>query len=108
MSTGTKDQNVINLLKHVEYASGSVVSKIIHKAAKGHMTLFAFDEGQKIDEHSAPFDAVVMVLEGQGDIVLAGTAHRVSAGEYIVMPANIPHAVKPVGKMKMLLTMIRE
>lgn len=98
---------VITLKDHIEYSDGAIVSKIVHKVPNGHLTLFAFDEGQKIDEHTAPFDAVVSIVEGKGEVTIAGTPYQLNAGQYIIMPANIPHAVKSMGKMKMLLTMIR-
>jgi len=89
------------------YQEGAVVSRTLLKRAGGTITLFAFDEGQALSEHTAPFDAVAHVLEGDADITIAGTPLRVSAGEMVLMPANQPHAVSARTRFKMLLTMIR-
>jgi len=89
------------------YQSGTVVSRTLLKRAGGTITLFAFDEGQSLSEHTAPFDAVAQVLEGEADITIAGTPLRVSTGEMVLMPANQPHAVNARTRFKMLLTMIR-
>ena len=89
------------------YQEGAVVSRILLKRAGGSITLFAFDTGQSLSEHTAPFDAVAHVLEGDAEITIAGTPLRVSAGEMVLMPANQPHAVQARTRFKMLLTMIR-
>ncbi len=89
------------------YQEGAVVSRTLLKRAGGTITLFAFDQGQALSEHTAPFDAVAHVLEGDADITIAGTPLRVSAGEMVLMPANQPHAVNAHTRFKMLLTMIR-
>jgi|SRR5579863_10493630 quercetin dioxygenase-like cupin family protein len=89
------------------YQEGAVVSRALLKRAGGTITLFAFDEGQSLSEHTAPFDAVAHVLEGEADITIAGTALTVPAGEMVLMPANQPHAVTARTRFKMLLTMIR-
>jgi quercetin dioxygenase-like cupin family protein len=91
----------------VQYGDGAVVSRTLIKQPTGTLTLFAFDKGQELSEHTAPFDAVVQVLEGETVLTIGG--HPVSAkmGETVIMPANIPHAVKAVARFKMLLTMIR-
>ena len=89
------------------YQDGAVVSRILLKRAGGTLTLFAFDEGQSLSEHTAPFDAVAQVLEGHADITISGTRLRVSAGEMVLMPANQPHAVHAPTRFKMLLAMIR-
>jgi quercetin dioxygenase-like cupin family protein len=89
------------------YQDGAVVSRTLLKRAGGTITLFAFDEGQSLSEHTAPFDAVAHVLEGEVDITIAGISHTVSAGEMVLMPANQPHAVSARTRFKMLLTMIR-
>ena len=91
----------------VGYQEGAVVSRTLLKRAGGTITLFAFDEGQSLSEHTAPFDAVSHVLEGEADISIAGTSHRVSTGEMVLMPAHQPHAVHARTRFKMLLTMIR-
>ena len=89
------------------YQEGAVVSRTLLKRAGGTITLFAFDQGQALSEHTAPFDAVAHVLEGDADITIAGTPLRLSAGEMVLMPANQPHAINARTRFKMLLTMIR-
>ena len=96
-----------NLVGLVQYAEGSIVSRTLVDKPVGTITLFAFDKGQRLSEHSAPYDAVVQVLDGQGEVMIAGKPHIVNPGEMIIMPANIPHSVDAVAKFKMLLTMIR-
>lgn len=91
----------------VEYANDSTVSKIITRNNKGNLTLFAFDKGQNLSEHSAPFDAVVQVLDGVGKIIIDKKEYMVKRGELIIMPANIPHAVEAEERFKMMLIMIR-
>jgi quercetin dioxygenase-like cupin family protein len=91
----------------VDYQEGAVVSRMLLKRAGGTITLFAFDAGQSLSEHTAPFDAVAHVLEGDADITIAGAPLRVSAGKMVLMPANQPHAVSAQTRFKMLLTMIR-
>ncbi len=91
----------------VEYSKDSIVSKTILDKSVGIITLFAFDKGQKLSEHTAPYDAVVQVLDGCGQLTIDGEDKQVSAGEIIIMPANVPHAVTAQEKFKMLLTMIR-
>ncbi|HEY7187261.1 MAG TPA: cupin domain-containing protein, partial [Vicinamibacterales bacterium] len=86
---------------------GAVVSRTLVKRATGTVTMFAFDHGQGLSEHTAPFDALVQVLEGDVDVTVAGTTHQLSAGEVILMPANQPHALMARTRFKMLLTMIR-
>ena len=92
----------------VEYSEEGIVSKRVIQKEKGNITLFAFDQGQKLSEHSAPFDAMVQVLEGKAEILINRVPFEVTAGQAIIMPANIPHAVNAVEKFKMLLTMIKE
>ena len=91
----------------VEYAADSIVSKTILDKPVGTITLFAFDKGQKLSEHTAPYDAVVQVIDGSAQLTIGGKNVRVLAGEIIIMPANVPHAVAAEEKFKMLLTMIR-
>jgi quercetin dioxygenase-like cupin family protein len=91
----------------VGYQEGAVVSRTLLKRAGGTITLFAFDEGQSLSEHTAPFDAVSHVLEGEADITIAGTVHNVSAGDLMLMPTHQPHAVHARTRFKMLLTMVR-
>ena len=96
-----------NLAAMVQYAEGSIVSRTLVDKPVGTITLFAFDKGQRLSEHSAPYDAVVQVMDGTAEVIIAGKPHKVIAGEMIIMPANIPHSVDAVAKFKMLLTMIR-
>jgi len=90
-----------------EYQAGAIVSREVLRKETGTVTTFAFDEGQGLSEHTAPFDALVCVLEGEVEISIAGKPHRVTAGEMIIMPANKPHALKAVSRFKMMLVMIR-
>jgi len=92
----------------VDYQSGGIVSRQIIQKQTGSVTLFAFDDGQALSEHTAPFDALVQVLDGSVEITIAGEPLTLKAGEAVIMPANKPHAVRALTKMKMLLTMIRE
>jgi quercetin dioxygenase-like cupin family protein len=91
----------------VGYQDGAVVSRVVLKQTGGNVTLFAFDEGQELSEHTAPFDALVSVLEGEAEVTVAGTPSRLGAGEMIVLPANVPHALRAVGRFKMVLAMVR-
>ena len=97
----------IELRAFIDYSPGSIVSKAIVDKKAGTITLFAFDRDQGLSEHSAPFDAVVQVIEGEAEIIIGGEVHRVQAGEIIIMPADVPHAVKAPEQFKMLLVMIR-
>jgi quercetin dioxygenase-like cupin family protein len=98
---------LIRLSDLASYQHGAVVSRTLLNRKAGTITLFAFDEGQGLSEHTAPFDALVHVLEGEADVTIAGNALRLSAGEMTLMPANQPHAVLARTPFKMLLTMIR-
>lgn len=91
----------------VEYQTGAIVSKILVEGEGGGITLFAFDTGQGLSEHTAPYDAMVYVLEGNAEVTISGKSHTLEEGEYIVMPANIPHSVKALSKFKMMLVMIK-
>jgi quercetin dioxygenase-like cupin family protein len=92
----------------VEYAPGSVVSRTIAKGRAGSLTLFAFDAGEELSEHTAPFDAFVQVLDGAVELTIGGERVIARSGETVRMPAGIPHAVRAVERFKMLLSMIRE
>jgi quercetin dioxygenase-like cupin family protein len=91
----------------VDYQDGSIVSKEIIKNEKGTVTLFAFDKGQGLSEHTAPFDALVYNFDGKADVIIEGKPHLLEAGEIIIMPANKPHALKAIERFKMLLVMVR-
>jgi quercetin dioxygenase-like cupin family protein len=106
MSTAPKSQ-ILHLAELVNYQEGSVVSRQITKADAGNVTLFAFDIHQGLSEHTAPFDALVYILEGEAEVKISGTPYQLHAGDAIIMPANEPHALKAIQKFKMLLTMIR-
>jgi quercetin dioxygenase-like cupin family protein len=95
------------LVELASYQQGSVVSRVLIRRSTGNVTLFAFDEGQELSEHTAPFDAFVHVLEGTAEIVIDGERFELGAGEVILMPANRPHALRAISKFKMLLIMIR-
>ena len=91
----------------VEYSQDSIVSKTVLDKPAGTITLFAFDKDQKLSEHTAPYDAVVQILDGQALLTIGGERKDVSAGQIIIMPTNVPHSVAAVERFKMLLTMIR-
>jgi quercetin dioxygenase-like cupin family protein len=97
----------VRLTDLVNYQEGSVVSRTIVKRSTGTVTLFAFDDDQGLSEHTAAFDAVAHLLEGEAEITVSGKPMRVKAGEAVLMPANQPHALKALSRFKMLLTMIR-
>jgi len=90
-----------------EYGNGAVVSRTIVEKKTGTVTIFSFDRGQGLSEHTAPFDALVEILDGEAEITISGKPRSVKAGELIIMPANEPHALKAVKKFKMMLVMIR-
>ena len=92
----------------VDYQEGSVVSRTLIKKEKGTVTLFAFDRGQGLSEHTAPFDATVFVLEGCAEVTVGGTKHEVGPGRALRMPAGVPHGLHAPERFKMLLVMIRE
>jgi len=92
----------------INYQADGIVSKRIIQKEKGNITLFAFDAGQKLSEHTAPFDALVQVMEGSAEIIIGGNQNQLVAGQSIIMPANIPHAVNANERFIMLLTMIRQ
>lgn len=101
------ESNVSSLDNLIEYQEGSVVSRSIIDKKSGTITLFAFDENQGLSEHTAPYDAVVYVIDGQVEVTLSGKLFTLKKGEIIIMPANKPHALKAKTKFKMLLTMIK-
>ncbi len=97
----------LDLAGLIDYQTGAIVSRTLIKKATGTVTLFAFDQGQELSEHTAPFDALNQVLDGEARITIAGNPLQLSAGAMVIMPADKPHAVQAVGPFKMLLTMIR-
>jgi quercetin dioxygenase-like cupin family protein len=100
-------EGVVALGALVDYQTGSVVSRTLVKKEKGTVTAFAFDAGESLSEHTAPFDALAMVVDGEAEIAISGTPHRVSAGHLLLLPAGKPHAVKAPARFKMVLVMIR-
>jgi quercetin dioxygenase-like cupin family protein len=98
---------VSRLTDMVDYQEGSVVSRTVVKGEKGTVTLFAFDRGEGLSEHTAPFDALVYIIDGEAEITISGEALRVNGGEMVIMPAGEPHALRAVERFKMMLTMIR-
>ena len=98
---------VTELVGLVDYQEGSVVSRTIVTKKTGTVTLFAFDKGQGLSEHTTPYDALIHVLDGEVEVTISGNSSRVKAGEIIIMPANEPHALKAINRFKMLLIMIK-
>ena len=107
MSNQNNFNEAFDLAASVEYSVGSVVSRTITKKDTGNITLFAFDEGQGLSEHSAPFDAMASILDGEAEVIIGGKSNFLKSGQSIVMPANIPHGLKAIGQFKMLLVMIK-
>lgn len=101
-------QEKVKLVDLIDYQKDSVVSRALIDKKVGTVTIFAFDEGQGLSEHTAPYDAMVQVLEGEVEITISGRPIHLKEGEMVIMPANEPHALKALKKYKMLLTMIRE
>ena len=99
--------NVFRFPQSVEYSTEGVVSKRVIDNPAGSVTLFAFDKGQRLSTHSAPYDALVQVVEGGAEITINDVPHHLVAGECIIMPAQVPHAVNAVSQFKMILTMIK-
>ena len=105
MSTAPQSE-ILKLTDLASYQEGAVVSRQVTKAEGGNVTFFAFDQGQELSEHTAPFDALLHVLDGEAEIRISGKPFHLKSGEAIVMPAGQPHAVKALKRFKMLLTMI--
>jgi quercetin dioxygenase-like cupin family protein len=99
---------VLNLKDLVSYQEGTVASRMIISRKAGNITLFSFDENEGLSEHTAPFDAVVTILDGECEVWVAGTTLRMKEGETIIFPANVPHALSAITKFKMQLVMIKE
>ena len=106
--TGLPPGEPVELAKLVAYQDGGVVSRTLVKKNGGTVTVFAFDKGQSLSEHTAPFDAIVQVLDGEVELVIGGKKVPAQAGQTVLMPAGIPHAVNAITKFKMLLIMVRE
>ena len=102
------ESKVMKINSIVDYQKEAVVSKTLIKKDRGTVTVFAFDKEQGLSEHTAPFDAMVQVIDGKAEIKIGGKSNIVADGELIIMPANIPHALKAIERFKMILTMIKE
>jgi len=102
-----KKAEVFSFADSVEYSDNAIVSKTIIKKEAGNVSLFSFDKNESLSEHSAPFDALVQVIYGKAEILLGGKPFIVEAGKSIIMPANIPHALRAIERFKMILTMIK-
>ncbi len=100
-------EKALLLTNTIEYAKDSIVSKTIVEKNTGTVTLFAFDKGQNLSEHTVPFDAMVLIIDGEGEVMINKKSHTVSSDQMIIMPANIPHAVNARKRFKMLLIMIK-
>lgn len=99
---------VENLKTMLQFQEHAIVSRVLAKTSGGNVTVFAFDAGEGLSEHTAPFDALVIGVEGEAEVTLAGEKHCVGEGDALLMPANVPHAVQPRTRFKMLLVMLRE
>ncbi len=99
---------IFNLNESVEYSAGGIVSKTVLKKQTGNISVFSFDKGEALSEHTAPFDAMIMAIDGKGEIIIGGKSFILEAGQNIIMPENIPHAVNAIEKFKMMLIMIKE
>lgn len=102
-----KKGEVFSFSDSVDYSEGGIVSKTVLKKETGNISLFSFDKGEALSEHTAPFDAMIQVVDGRGEILIDGKSFFLEAGQSIIMPANIRHAVKAVEKFKMVLIMIK-
>ena len=104
---GLRPARVTDLASLVDYAPEAIVSRTLAKAGGGSLTIFAFGAGQELSEHTSPFDAIVQVLDGRGELVIGGETVETAAGEAVLMPANVPHAVRAPERFTMLLIMLR-
>lgn len=98
---------IYNLSESVEYSDHGIVSKTILKKQTGNISVFSFDKGEGLSEHTAPFDAMIIVIDGKGEIIIGGEPFNLEAGQSIIMPGNVPHSVNAIEKFKMILIMIR-
>ncbi len=104
---GDRTVQKFSLVHTINYNKGSIVSKTLHRSLNSTITLFAFDEGQQLSEHTSPFDAYVQVLDGKAELGIDGETVETKAGELTIMPANVPHSVKAKQRFKMLLIMVK-
>jgi quercetin dioxygenase-like cupin family protein len=105
--SSTEFDGVHNQTELVQYQSGSVVSRTLVKKPTGTVTVFAFDKGEGLSEHTAPFDALVLIIEGEAEVTISGIAQRMRAGQILKLPAGHPHALKAISRFKMMLVMIK-
>lgn len=98
---------VFSFNESIEYSDGGILSKTVLKKETGNISLFSFANGEALSEHTAPFDALIQAVDGKGEIIIGGKSHILEAGQSIILPANIPHAVNATERFKMLLTMIK-
>jgi quercetin dioxygenase-like cupin family protein len=98
---------IFSFSESVDYSEGGIISKTVLKKQTGNISLFSFAKGEALSEHTAPFDAMITVVDGRGEVVIGGKSFLLEAGQSIIMPANITHAVNAVEKFKMVLTMIK-
>ncbi len=103
-----ENATIFSMEDSIEYSSGGVISKQVLKKQSGNVTLFSFDKGQGLTEHTSPFDAMVHILDGEAEIRIDGNPHHLHKGDCIIMPANHPHALLATEKFKMVLTMIKQ
>lgn len=108
MSNTFEKAKIFSYNGSVTYAEKAVVSKQIIKKDSGNISLFAFDKGEGLSEHTTPFDAIVFIVDGKAEITIDGVAHNLKTGESIIMPANVPHALRAVEQFKMVLTMLKD
>jgi quercetin dioxygenase-like cupin family protein len=108
MSNTELPETAVEVAGLVTYQDGSIVSRTLRKTSGGSVTLFAFDAGQALSEHTAPFEALIQVIDGAAAVTIAGAEHAVSTGQMIALPANVPHAVRADERFIMLLTMLRD
>jgi Uncharacterized conserved protein, contains double-stranded beta-helix domain len=106
-SSEFEKSKVFGFSESVDYSDGGIISKTVLKKETGNISLFSFDKGEALSEHTAPFDAMITVVDGKGEVVIGGKSFILASGQSIIMPANITHAVNAVEKFKMVLTMIK-
>lgn len=106
--TENNQAKVLDIQSLLQYQDSAIVSRVMLKKKTGNITVFAFDKGQELSEHTTPFDAMVQIIDGKAKVIIDGKPHKLSAGQMIIMPANIPHALYADEKFKMILTMIKK
>ena len=107
MDTDKFAEQATRLIELVDYQEGSIVSRALINKSAGTLTLFAFDKGQGLSEHTAPFDALVYLIDGEAEVTISGKPLQLKQGEMVIMPANQPHALKAINRFKMMLVMIK-